>query len=80
MLLQMSKHEQQLHAQRIESIRNQRAADAKKPKSLRQQIKEYPGRVVSVARAYDRMRSRPGREKGMSLHYACTTPLKISEG
>jgi len=64
MLLAMSKYEQQIFEQQ------RQLCLAAGSRSIKRQIKDYPGRVVSIKTAEQRM-----RYKDMSLHDACVIPV-----
>lgn len=52
------------------STHEQKALAKSAGKSIRKQITDYPGRVVTVQQAHDRI-----RKLGRSLHDACTVPI-----
>lgn len=61
--MKLSKHEQ----------KSLTKSDTKKPRraGIKAKIEQYPGRVVTVDQAYDRIKK--GRK---DIHGACTTPIQ----
>jgi len=66
--MRLSKYEQQLFEEKCKQAMALRAVSG--AKSIKRQIREYPGRVVNVVTAEQRI-----RYQGASLHDACTMPV-----
>jgi len=66
--MRLSKYEKQLFEEKCKQAMALRAASG--AKSIKRQIREYPGRVVNVVTAEQRI-----RYQGASLHDACTQPV-----
>lgn len=64
MLLAMSKYEKELFEQQRQQC------IAANSRSIKQQIRDYPGRIVSIVTAEQRM-----RYQNISLHDACVMPV-----
>jgi len=68
--MRLSKYEQKLLDEKRQALLEKQAIKSSLPPGLQKQIQEYPGRVVTVKCAQERLRTFPD----MDLNSACTTP------